>query len=203
MQMIAFDPNTGLELAREDRQPWPPNQAVQDDFAHRSGGVVYLDSEGEFRHQRVKASIVDGQVVSVVIDPDYTPPEPEPDPVQERLAALEATVKANVLASDHDKRWLRVKEFAKDVGVPWLKAHPTATEQELVDAVLAAAGADAALGADETVSIAGEHLARWLLATYAVEAKRRGYIPVASFEALRDLVVAASDKQIKQMLAAL
>jgi hypothetical protein len=200
----AFSPDGAA--CHEAHSPYPelvPLEAFQANYPSCLVAVFDAPQSPGVPPEHLRAEISEGQVVAVLVDPDYAPPVPTPDPVQARLEALEAAVKANLLGSDHDKRWLRIKEFAKDKGIPWIKANPTATEQDVVDALMAEAQADVELSQDEAVTLAGEHLARWLLATYAVEAKRRGYIPAANFEALRDLVVNATDKQLKQMLAVL
>ena len=141
------------------------------------------------------AVIEEGRVVGVIPDPAYTPPEPQPDPTQVRLEALEAAVANNILASPHDRRWLAQKERAKIFGIPWLKDHPEATGADLEAAVLA----------DLAATFPGEPVVAsvGVIQSYAVEAAARGYIPEATFEALRALVVASTPAQLQAMLAAL
>lgn len=196
MQMIAFDPNSGTELAKEARYPWPPNQAVQDDFAQRSGGIVYLDNTGEFIGQHTVATIVDGQIVAVTIDQNYIAPTPEPNLIHTRLEALESAVSSNLLASAHDRRWLLQKERAKLFGIPWLKEHPEAEQHDLEMAVMA----------DLTSTFPGQAIVvngQGIIQSYIDEAFARGYIAEAAFLSLRDLVINSSPTQMQTMLQVL
>ena len=149
------------------------------------------------------ATIEGGEVVSVAIDPDYTPPAPAPDPVQARLEALEAAVKlqeqavaANLLATAHDRKWLAQKETAKLVGIPYIQEHPECSQAEVEAAVVAALTA-AYPGQAIVVSGPG------IIQSYADEALARGYLSEASFLALRDLVAASTPAQVQAMLAVL
>jgi hypothetical protein len=141
------------------------------------------------------ATIAGGAVVEVAIDPDYTPPAPTPDPVQARLEALESAVAANLLVSPHDRRWLAQKERAKLFGIPWLRDHPEAGQQDLEAAVLADLAE--AFPAQPLVVSGG------VIMSYAAEAAARGYIPDASFASLKGLILASSEQQLQAMLAAL
>jgi|GEM_PF-2410479 len=152
---------------------------------------------------RLVATIAGGAVVGVAIDPEYTPPEPAPDPVQARLEALEAAVKlqeqavaANLLATAHDRKWLAQKETAKLVGIPYIQAHPECSQEEVEAAVVAALTA-AYPGQAIVVSGPG------IIQSYADEALARGYLGEASFAALRDLVAASTPAQVQAMLAVL
>ncbi|MFH1058922.1 MAG: hypothetical protein V1797_09640, partial [Pseudomonadota bacterium] len=124
-----------------------------------------------------------GQVVGIEPDPDWTPPEPAPDPVQVRLEALEQAVArqeqavaANLLASPHDRRWLAQKERAKLFGIAWLKAHPEASMEELAVAV----------ETDLAEQFPGQPIvvSAGIILSYAAEANARGYIPDSSFTSL-------------------
>lgn len=196
MQMIAFDPVSGAEIAKEQRFPWPPNQAVQNDFASRTGGLVYLDQGSALGNNPVKATIVDGQVVEVAIDPDYVPPAPVPDPVQARLEALEATLERIPLNTPHNRRWLAQKERVKAAGIAYIQAHPACAQVDL----------EQALAADLTAGFPGEPIvvnAPGVIQSYADTALAQGFIAEASFPALRDLVAASSPDQIQAMLQVL
>ena len=138
-------------------------------------------------------TLVDGQVA---VDPTWQPPAP-PAPVDlaAKIEALEAVVAGNLLASPHDRRWLQQKEAAKAFGIPWLKANPEAGQAQCEAAVQA--HLESAFPGLPVVVSGG------VLLSYAAEAAARGYIPEASFEALRALVLAASDSQLNSMLKAL
>ncbi|MFH1058754.1 MAG: hypothetical protein V1797_08760 [Pseudomonadota bacterium] len=143
--------------------------------------------------------LVDG---AVIVDPAYEPPEPQPDPVQVLLEALEQAVArqeqavaANLLASPHDRRWLAQKERAKLFGVGWIKANPACGQ----------AGLETALAADLAQAFPDQPLvvAAGVILSYAAEAHARGYIADPGFAALRDLIVASSEAELQAMLSVL
>ncbi|MFZ5585467.1 MAG: hypothetical protein ACOZHQ_06015 [Thermodesulfobacteriota bacterium] len=177
----------------QNASPAPPPLEV---FRQKYGaGVAVVDIADETPFLGVPRQfirLVDG---TVGVDPAWTPPAPAPDPVQTRLAALEQTVAANILASPHDRRWLKQKERAKLFGISWLKAHPEASQAEFEAAVMADL-AQAFL--DEPLVVGGG-----VILSYAAEAHARGYIPDPGFAALRDLIVVSGDDQLQAMLAAL
>jgi hypothetical protein len=112
------------------------------------------------------------------------------------VGQLSAVVSATLPVSEHDRRWLAQKEAAKRLGIAWIKAHPACTQAEAEEA-LAAALAAGLPGEPLVISPAG------VIASYALAAHGRGYIPEANFTALRDLVAAASQEQLVQLLAKL
>jgi hypothetical protein len=137
-------------------------------------------------------TLADGQVVSVAVDPAWTPPAPPPDP----LAELKQIVDQNILASEHDRRWLAQKEAAKRLGIPWIKGHPAASQAEAEEALTTLLAAEFP-GEPLVASPAG------VILSYAKAAQARGYIPDPSFTALRDLVAAAPEAQLTKLLAKL
>ncbi len=142
------------------------------------------------------ATIVDGQVVGVVIDPDYTPPAPTPDPVQARLEALEATLEQLPLNTPHNRRWLAQKDRVKATGIAYIQARPACEQAEL----------EQALALDLAAGFPGEPLVvnpAGVILSYADAAAAQGFIGQASFAALRDLVAASSPAQIQAMLQTL
>ncbi len=141
---------------------------------------------------KVVAIIADGTVVSAQPDLAWTPPPPPPDPLEE----LRRVVDQNILASEHDRRWLAQKEAAKRLGIPWLKANPAATLAETENALAGALMAEFP-GEPLVVSPAG------VILSYAKAARERGYIAEEGFTALRDLVAATPDNQLAKLLVKL
>jgi hypothetical protein len=137
-------------------------------------------------------TLAGGQVTGVAVNPVWAPPAPPPDP----LAELKQIVDQNILASEHDRRWLAQKEAAKRLGIPWIKAHPAASQAE-AEAALTAALAAEFPGEPLVASPAG------VILSYAKAAQARGHIPEAGFAALRDLVAATPDSQLAKLLAKL
>lgn len=119
-----------------------------------------------------------------------------PEPLAERLAAIEQAVAGNLLATAHDRKWLAQKETAKLVGIPYLREHPGCAQAE-VEAVVAAALAAAHPGQAIVVSVPG------IIQSYADEALARGHVGEATFIALRDLVANSTPAQVQAMLAVL
>jgi hypothetical protein len=94
--------------------------------------------------------------------------------------------------SPHDRRWLEQKEIAKEAGITYIKAHPDCTMDEM----------EAALRAEVAGQFPGEPVVvgAGLIMSYADEAQKRGYIPEATWDALKALVANATEKQLRQML---
>jgi hypothetical protein len=177
-----------ISMSRYDAAPYPKVQ---------SGGLVWVSQDDAIGRaddiRRVKATIQGDQVVGVALDPTWTPPAPAPDPLDE----LRSLVRGNILASDHDKRWLAQKEAAKAIAIPWIKANPTATQAEFQNAVFAALVDELPTGEPIVVNPGG------IIASYALAAKERGLIAEATFIALRDFVVATTEKKLAKLLAQL
>jgi hypothetical protein len=137
----------------------------------------------------------EGGLVGARLKSGFTPPDPAPS-LEDHLAEIKAMVGKNLLASDHDKLWLAQKEVAKAEGIPWLKANPAATQEQFEAAVQGFIATDAP-GDPMVVHPQG------VIASYAKVAQTRGLISSATFEALRDFVVATPDKQLQKLLAQL
>lgn len=142
--------------------------------------------------EALAATLAEGRVTDVTVDPAWTPPPIEPT----ELALLREAVNRNLLASPHDRRWLEQKEEAKSEGIPWIKAHPAAGQAEAETAINGAIEA-AFPGQPRVVSGAG------IIASYAAEAQARGVIPAATYEALRDFIAATPESQLHKLLAKL
>lgn len=142
------------------------------------------------------ASIDNGQVVGVSVDPDYVPSASVPDPVPARLEALEAAVERIPLNTPHNRRWLAQKERVKAAGIAYIKANPGCAQAELEQA-LAAELAAGFPGEPLVVNPAG------LVQSYAQAAWAQGFIAEAGFIALRDLVAASGASDLQAMLQSL
>ncbi len=132
-------------------------------------------------------------------NPAWQPPAPPVDRLADLVAKVDAAteqVNGNILASPHDKRWLAQKNEAKSEGIAWVKAHPASTQTEAETAINAIIAA--AFPAEPRVVSGGG-----LIVSYAVEAQARGIIAAATYEALRDFMVATPDKQLQKLLAKL
>jgi len=79
------------------------------------------------------STIVDGQATNIRVDPDWQPPVPTP-PIQDILAIIEDKLN-RVPFTVHSQRFQEQKEYAKQYGIPWIKANPTCTIQEAGDAI--------------------------------------------------------------------
>jgi len=198
MWIVLFDPMSGAEIGRT----WRLNasnvglltriKAV--DFA-APDSLTWV-SDQELDTPPLLATIVDGQVVGVTVDPDYVPPTPAPDPVQTRLAALEATLEQIPLNTPHNRRWLAQKERVKAAGIAYIQSHPACAQAEL----------EQALAADLAAGLPGQPLVvnpAGVIQSYAEAAQTQGFIVEASFTALRDLVAASSAGQLQAMLQTL
>ena len=161
------------------------------------------------------ASIENGQVVGVTVDPDYTPPPPAPDPVRalrEDVAHLQQVVATTIPSSPHDRRYLTDKEIGKML-LPWLKANPSATVQQATDYVVPLILAELPgqpvippLYWEWTDPATQEVHSFGLGMSYLYEARVRGYCPPETpltWEALVSLVVATPEEQIAAWLRSL
>ncbi|MFH1033607.1 MAG: hypothetical protein V1806_03795 [Pseudomonadota bacterium] len=154
--------------------------------------------------EMLTATISQGQVVEVTVDPAWQPPAPPaPDTsVQDSLADILARVDA-IPVSDHSRRNEDQKEFIKTFGIPWVKANPEATPEEAVAAILEALRAE--FPADPIVSLIyakDEATGRedGLLMSYAKSAVKLGLIAEPTWQALRALVVDASKQLLREAL---
>lgn len=129
------------------------------------------------------------RIQGVEVDPDWVPPAPEPDPIE----VLGQTIAKNNLLSKHDKKWADQKDYLKTWGILWVKAHPTCTLDETVAAIETELATEFP-GVARVLNIVG------VLQSYADEALRLGVIAQATFPLLRDFVVGATNKQIRQLL---
>ena len=192
----------------EGRLGHPDRQVALDNFRQESGlapdevlPFAVLESERAWRllapdPASLLVTLDQDQVLDIAPDPGWSPPEPPADPVRalgEEVRALQQAVARNILASPHDRRWSVQKEAAKGV-MDWIKDNPQC-EQAEVEALVLAAMSQAQPGQPLVVNPAG------LIESYAVEAAARGYTAQAGFPALRDLIVASSDQDLRLMLA--
>jgi hypothetical protein len=181
----AFSPDG--QVCHEAHSAYPAEVPAASFAANYPGCVVMVfDSPRHPEVPREHLRLVGGAVAA---DPAWTPPAPPPD----HIAELRRTVDRNILASEHDRRWLAQKEAAKRLGVAWIKAHPACAQAE----------AEAALTGLLAVEFPGEPLVAspaGVMASYALAAHSRGHIPSPTFESLRDLVAAASQDQLAQLL---
>jgi hypothetical protein len=213
--IFVFSP-TGACLEKNLNSP-SPSEAV---FKAKFGDDVLIarydqDPLPGVLESEIVATIEDGQVVEVAIDPDYTPPAPAPDPVQalrEDVAHLQQVVATTIPSSPHDRRYLTDKEIGKML-IPWLKANPSATVQQATDYVVPLILAELPgqpvippLYWEWTDPATQEVRAFGLGMSYLYEARVRGYCPPETpltWEALVSLVVATPEEQIAAWLRSL
>ncbi len=165
-------------------------------------GLTYVTTDatlGEVDPASLVATIEDGQVVGVAIDPEYTPPAPPADQTQVRLAALQAAVDLIPLNTIHNRRWIAQKTRAKTVGIAYIKTNPGADQATVSAAVLADLEAEFPMSAELGPVV----VCPGILMSYAKSAAAAGFIAEATFENLRALIVASSNDDLVQMLAVL
>ena len=148
------------------------------------------------------ATVQDGQVTALGVDPAWQPPAPPPDPIQE----LAQVVARNVAASPHDRRFLVQKAIGKQA-VAWIREHPACAAQEAEDYVMGLILAELP-GEPVVPKLYWEHqgIPQGLAMSYLHEAIRRGYCPAdtpLAWASLVGLIVATPGDQIDDWLRSL
>ncbi|MFH1034301.1 MAG: hypothetical protein V1806_07315 [Pseudomonadota bacterium] len=190
--------------------PAPPPVAA---FMANHGQEIILwpretDPYPEVPLNRLTATIVEGLVTGLEVDPAWQPPAPAPPEasVLDGLAELAEVVANNVAASPHDKRFLTQKAIGKQA-IAWIKEHPACTAQEAEDHVMGLILAE--LPSQPVVPrLYWEHqgTAQGLAMSYLYEAIQRGYCPSdtpLAWASLVGLIVATPEAQIAAWLRSL
>jgi hypothetical protein len=202
--VYAFDQN-GACLERNLVSPAPPLAAFQ---ANHGPGVMLLELTNDPHPgvplDKLRGLIEDGLVTGLEADTAWTPPgTPDPPtPAPDLLAELAAKVD-RLPISIHSTRAEDQKEILKAFAIPWVKAHPEASAVEAGLAIMAALRAEfpsdpiVGLIYDKDLMSGRED---GLLMSYADAAHTAGLTPDKSWQALRALIVAAPEQQLREAL---
>lgn len=157
------------------------------------------DGGGVAQPECLLATIVNGEVTGVAVDPAWQPPAPPPDPLAELVAKVDKLPAGTI----HETRLRDQKEFLKLWAIPWVKANPQATPEDAAQAILAALRAEfpadpICIGVYAKDPDTGRE--DGLLMSYAESAHLAGLTPDKSWQALRDLIVNTPEQQLREAL---
>jgi len=143
-----------------------------------------------------------GAVQGIVPATSWQAPAAPPNPMQVALDELAANV-AKMPISIHSTRAEDQKTYMKDWGIPWIKAHPEATPGDAAAAIMTALRAE--FPNDPIVDLIYDRdpvsgREDGLLMSYADSAHTMGLISDKTWQALRGLIVAAPEQQLRAAL---
>ena len=202
--VYVFD-QSGACLERNLVSPAPPLAAFK---ANHCPGVMLLELASDPHPgvplDKLRGLIQEGAVSGIEADPSWTPPvSPDPPaPAPDMLAELAAKVD-RLPISIHSTRAEDQKEFLKAFAIPWVKGHPEASAVDASLAIMAALRAEfpsdpiVILVYDKDLMSGRED---GLLMSYADSAHVAGLTPDKSWQALRTLIVAAPEQQLREAL---
>lgn len=190
-------------LAAADLLPYPITEAAQADRLLAAWGGLL-------------ATVQDGQVTAVIVDPAWQPPAPAPDPLAALMAKVDANTEAvarNVASSPHDKRGMTDKDIGKLI-IPKIKSNPAMTVDEALDEIVEMILAE--IPGEPIIptlwverprkSNPAETVYMGLGPSYLFEAIKRGYCPATTpmtWDSLVGLIVATPEEQIAAWLRSL